>query len=777
VVWEADSLFGESQKQLSLAEAAPRAPRRKPAPVDHRPVPLANLDDWLDFAEALLGRQDVAADSLAGDFTSLSEMEEYEDKLESAFYMNMDPVYRLGERFPWLDMVEQIAADEGFFHWELRFASVFAKGGFDLQVGNPPWVRPRWVENPVLAEYEPWFELAEEPPAPEQQRRRTTLLADERVKKFYLYERTRQAGIDAFFSHAATYDLLVGTQPDLYRAFMIRTWRSIGLHGVVGLLHPDSHFGGDAERFLRVAAYQRLRIHGNFVNSGNRFFAPPISRTAQFGIHVYGDSKAIEFAHLSWLLDATELAKSLGFAEAGELPEGWNEDSGLPGVKYQGDWDARPHPARVIRVDPELLTTWRLVSGNEDQPVEQTKLLNPVTTNEQDAIAALGRVQRRLGEVDPRISRGYDEAGAKKDGIIRADLHDTTDWSEVILKGPQIGVATPFFKQPPETGTKGRPQDLTVLPDDALPRSEYSCVTDLETYRGEQDKWVDYQDGAEHRYTEFYRLFWREMTPHNTDRSLFPAIYPPGPAHIHAVRSLAMRSNRDTALVAGFWAAIPLDYMLRIAGIEHFDVAHARAMPAPDGSHHLASALLLRTLRLNCLTAAYGDLWAELYEDAWRDESWVVNWPNIASLGDVGLTWESSTPLRTEYERRAALVEVDALVAVWLGIAEEQLEAIYPARYPVLGDYEDATWFDAIGRKIAGNWNTYGTGQTKEHWEQFQRYLESPAKNPPPDGYMPPFYKADRIGEYRQAHGAFSKRLTAARTLPATTTGNGGTDE
>ena len=63
----------------------------------------------------------------------------------------------------------------------------------------------------------------------------------------------------------------------------------------------------------------------------------------------------------------------------------------------------------------------------------------------------------------------------------------------------------------------------------------------------------------------------------------------------------------------------------------------------------------------------------------------------------VGPTWERATPLRTEYERRAALVEIDALVAVWLGMTEEQLIAIYPARYPVLGDYEDVTWFDANG--------------------------------------------------------------------------------
>jgi hypothetical protein len=170
-------------------------------------------------------------------------------------------------------------------------------------------------------------------------------------------------------------------------------------------------------------------------------------------------------------------------------------------------------------------------------------------------------------------------------------------------------------------------------------------------------------------------------------------------------------------------------------------------------------------LRLNSLTVAYADLWSEVYEDNWRDETWAAAWPNMAPLGNVGPTWQRPTPLRTEYERRAALVEIDALVAVWLGITEEQLEAIYPARYPVLGDYEDVTWFDATGRKIAGNWNTFGTGQTKEHWEQLQAYNEDRDKNPPPNGYTPPFYKADRIAEYRQAHAAFSARLAAATTL------------
>ena len=89
------------------------------------------------------------------------------------------------ERFPWLDTVEEIAEDQGFFHWELRFAIVFADGGFDLQVGNPPWVRPSWDENGVLAELDPWFELQEKPPVPLHSARKAKLLSSERARKFF----------------------------------------------------------------------------------------------------------------------------------------------------------------------------------------------------------------------------------------------------------------------------------------------------------------------------------------------------------------------------------------------------------------------------------------------------------------------------------------------------------------------------------------------------------------------------------------------------------------
>ena len=43
-------------------------------------------------------------------------------------------------------------------HWELEFADIFAlNGGFDLIIGNPPWIKVEWNEQNVLSEKQPLF--------------------------------------------------------------------------------------------------------------------------------------------------------------------------------------------------------------------------------------------------------------------------------------------------------------------------------------------------------------------------------------------------------------------------------------------------------------------------------------------------------------------------------------------------------------------------------------------------------------------------------------------
>ncbi|MFE9922700.1 hypothetical protein ACFYQA_14240 [Streptomyces sp. NPDC005774] len=781
-----------------------------------RPViPLKTFADWLDFLEAVLGRDDPGDGSFLDGLDDLPVdealplLEAYERTLDGT--LGMDRVLNLPTRFPWLPVVEDIAGStekdiktedgHGFFHWELHFAHVFrgSSGGFDLQVGNPPWVRPDWDEGLALAEFDPWFQLSQKPSVLQWRERKADVLSRSGFLTSYLHDLVATTGTAEYLSNWVTYPLVAETRPNLYRSFMCATWAHMARSGTVGLVHPGSHFSGDGEARLREAAYTRLRVHADFMNQGNRFFPPPVGHASHFGVHIYGEKGEIRFDHLSWLVSVDALRLS-------EQDDGTAPD---PGVKYGGKWDERPHRKRIVQVDEDTLARWQRLTGDENQPVRQTRLLSPVSTAEADAIEALADYPLRLADFTPQISSGYNEKTAKDIGLIgysRPDEHGVLpqpgDWSEVILRGPQLGLANPMFKQPSQGGGEVLGLNPMVLADDAVPESEYVYVAEEAVYRAKQDKWIDSralgQLKASERevskarlavveargiapgevteeevegqlvellrrpYTEFYRVAWREMIAPDTERSLYVALLPPHAAHIDLVHSAAVRDSRLTALTAGFWAGLPVDYLLRTTGVGHLKKAPARRMPAPEVGHPLASALLLRSLRLNCLTSAYADLWGELYDPSWPGyEPWAVEWPNLQPLHEVGPVWERRTPLRTERARRAALVEMDALVAVWLGVSADALVAMYKSRFPIMQDFDAVTWFDANERKIAGVRHTYGFGQTKEHYQHLLAYQKG-ERSTPPDGYAAPFYKADREQEMRTAHAYFSKRLQGA---------------
>ncbi|MFF5667092.1 hypothetical protein ACFY7F_30305 [Streptomyces griseofuscus] len=836
---EADFLFPMAGDQIALSEEAvessadiqfgkvlkakPRRDNRKErVVVRRRPIiPLKDLDDWIDFLESMLGTGPVPESiTFASELDTLESLAEYENFVQDELGMDRrDPEMR----YPWMRVVRDIAEKQGFLHWELDFALAFAEGGgFDLQVGNPPWVQPQWKENAVLAEFEPWFMLTEKPPAAEKQRRRVAELAKAEVVTYALGEVTAMVTLADYLSASQVYPLISGTKPDLYRAFMCQMWDHTAAFGSTGLVHPDTHFTGVKEAALREAAYRRLRMHGDFVNAGNRFFPPPVGRSSHFGVHIYGTCGKIDFKHLSWLFAVDAL----------RLSEAHDGKGDAPGVKFDGDWDGRPHSKRVFRVTSDVLSHWQKLSGERNVPAEQARLLTPVSTAENPAISVLAGYPLRLGTL-PQITVGFDEGASKKPTYGPSGNQSLIDynknlkggedfyaasWGDVILKGPQIGVANPFFKQPSQGGGEVQGLNHLELSPDAVPESEYRRAADEVTYRNEQDRWLDHAElrrlrssdeeiqkvrlmlaeglscqseevsfesvdevfvkQATKPFTEFHRLAWRKMIAPDTERALYAALLPPKAAHVDGLFSLTMPTNEDTALVSGFWASLPLDYFLRTTNRSQLQFAGARSMPAPASGHPLAPALLLRTLRLNCLTTAYADFWKELHDSNWTDhEPWARPWPLMSTkLNDTTPTWQRDTPLRTEYARRAALVEIDALVAVWLGIDADTLITMYRARFPIMQDFDRVTWFDAAERKIAGDRYTYGHDQDKDHWKQFEKYMadpafkahqEDPASNsapqtPTPDGYTAPFYKANRETEMREAHAYFKKRLDEA---------------
>ena len=214
VTWAMDSLFGETPQQMSLAEAAPKRSRPKPKVVHRSPVPLANLDDWIDFAEALLGRQEVAADSLASEFTSLVRNGGVRGQTGVRLLHGHEPGRRLGERFPWLDTGREDrgrhrASSIGNSASHLCSPRVASISRSAIHRGCDRMGR----ESGVLAESDPWFKLAEKPAvrsATVGSRNSSPTVGCERL---WFWGRCHTGGVSAFVgSVAPTYPLLDGTQ-------------------------------------------------------------------------------------------------------------------------------------------------------------------------------------------------------------------------------------------------------------------------------------------------------------------------------------------------------------------------------------------------------------------------------------------------------------------------------------------------------------------------------------------------------------------------------------
>lgn len=61
---------------------------------------------------------------------------EYLDALERARSGSLKP-----DTYPWMAEASRLGRRKRFFHWELAFPEVFAEGGFDAVVSNPPYVK------------------------------------------------------------------------------------------------------------------------------------------------------------------------------------------------------------------------------------------------------------------------------------------------------------------------------------------------------------------------------------------------------------------------------------------------------------------------------------------------------------------------------------------------------------------------------------------------------------------------------------------------------------
>ncbi len=688
-------------------------------------------------------------------------------------------VEALIETFEWLEVATQVAERERFVHFDLIFADVMrARGGFDVIVGNPPWAKPSWNEGLVLADIDPYHRGLSATEA------KTVLgeaLENAKGVARFSQEYVSTKGAMAITSSEVMQPFAGGGSNNLYRCFIDLSFRLTAPEGYTALIHQDGHLGDPNSGEFRAHWYARTAKHFEFSNKMTAKVFAEVHHELKFSLNLYrGTVGDVNFEKFTHAFLPSQIEDS--YADKDGL-------SDLPGIKNEkGDWDTRGHRDRIMQIDRDALSVIHALSEEADVPVEQARFIQPFSARTLDVFeqmaqfpkldAAIPKKRMAGGEEVSLWQMGHDwnETTSQKDGSIKRETA-FRDAEAMVLQGPLFHVGNPLYKTPravSRTNADYDVIDLTYAPDYYLPRTNYGPAVEMAEYRRRMTRcrW-----DSTKMHSGFYRVAFRNMIALNGERSLISALIPPQITHIHKVESIACEDEKTVLSIQSISSSIPFDFLLKASGRGDLFATDIARWPFPD----VGDSCLHRTLRLNCLTSAYADLWNR-NAPYMQPMPWSADDPRLTleSLVEGPSNWDRRAGLRTEFTRRMALVEIDVLVAQALGLTLDQLIEIYGIYFPILQENEAGTWYDQQGRIVwtcskglpgvghlvqdnRGDWKSPGGAAWEAILASKRDELVSQAIDDTQPGgprevtrrFIGPFTRCDRVEDYKRAWAHF----------------------
>lgn len=735
------------------------------------------------------GQEDLFAPK-RGQFVFDSAEEESEIKAKTLNELlndeakHQEGVLKLGEGISEVDrfsVVERLANRYHFFHPMLEFLEVFwLRDGFDIICGNPPWLKLEFNDADIVAEKFP--EVAVRRMAAPDVRKKLDeyFKKDEEhhiqgslfLKDIYLEEENENVGSTAFMNAHCNYPLLVGQQTNLYKCVLENGFSLLSDKGFMGLLHPETVYDDPKGQPLRKEMYHRLAYHFQYQNAFNLF---EIGHREKYSSNIYGSYKdEISFENINNLFHPSTVDAC--FSHDGHGVCG--------GIKIEDTWNTTGHRDRIVHfTEPELRVLSAAFENGADW--ETTKLVSIHAKDIMDVLLKFSEFPNHVEKFCSNTTVDLDETGAVNDGIIeRKTFYPDIDAYEMVYNGPQIFVANPSYKTPRSSCVNKADFDtidLQTMSDDYIARSNYKPCLPLSEYKSLVKGFIIGQDADGNdvydNWIDYYKVGFRKMINLAGERSLICAVLPRRTAHINGVISTAFRSGYDTVDMAALCAAVPMDAYMKIMASQNLTSVRIQGFPLGiDNKYN--NALRVRALMLNCITKYYSELWKDVWSDSYKVETWSKQDTRFHAFSSLTENWTHNTPLRNYFERRQALVEIDVLTAMALGLSLENLETIYTIYFPVLQQNENDTWYDQEGKIVfTCSKGLTGVGLDRPKWNEIRgeqkdentflgasetyTHTIDPAKSELYGGqqqvFKAPYTRCDRIADYRKAWAHFEK--------------------
>ena len=666
----------------------------------------------------------------------------------------------LCKNIPRLGVVKEIVNSYRYLHWELEFADMFRENnGFDLILGNPPWKKVKWQENSLLGDLNAKI-MVKKLSAPRVSALRNELLTSNNIISLYFSAYEENTATLNYLNSTQNYSDLKGVQSDLYHSFLPQSWLISSSIGIIGFVHPENIYSDPDAGKIRSKLYKKLRLHLQFQNAKLLF---PIGERKKYSLNIYSNNETKDFYTIANLFDTKTIDESFNN----------NVHNQLDGIKDEnGNWNVLGHKDRILNISKEELMLFSKLYDEEGTNFHEARLPAIHSTQLISVLKKFSKINENFGNMKCQklTSQLFDETNAVNNGLIRRETRFPNRPIELIISGPHINNSNPMFKTPRRVCTEKAHYDVInteLITDRYLPRTNYCSELSISDYLNQMPKINEHTN-----YIDKYRLAFRKMLNIEGERTLISAIIPPMVAHINGIYSVYIEDLEKMIYFSALTSSIVYDFFIKITGKGNIYDNLANTLPIPKSKY--VTSLVIRALKLNSISEYYKEMWEETWKEESRKETWGKVDARLKNQTFINCKkkWDKSFAFRNHYERRQAMIELDVLSAMAIGLTLNELKIIYKIQFPVLKSYEKDTWYDKFGKIIfTNNKGLFGVGIERKQWNEVKDMKEGPVTKTYMDDtmlggpvertivYEAPFDRCDREKDYEEVWKNFEERF------------------
>lgn len=585
--------------------------------------------------------------------------------------------------------VADTAEEAHVLHWPIAFPAIWARGGFDVMLGNPPWERIKLQEQEFFASRAPEIAgapnaaargrmikaLAEaEPGSPEQQLHAA----------FEYAKRTAEAVSEFARSTGGRYPLTGRGDVNTYALFAEHFARSVNPHGRAGVIVPTG-IATDATTALFFAWLVEERRLARLVDFENRAgLFPAVDSRMKFALLTLGrDESEARFAF--FLTDPSQLAHR--------------------------DRSFVLTPEQIARINPNTKTAPVFRSRRDAELTAKIYEAAPVLIEEGRADGNPWDVSfARLFDMSNdsglfRTAAQLEEEGWRRDG---------TDWTRPPTHAPRPEAARPAQAAMDLDGSDTRSLPLASAEERMVPLYEAKMIHQMDhrwaTYDGDSARdatpaekadpdwepmpryWVAEREVDARLIAKGWRrawlMGWRDITNATNERTTIASVFPrTGSGDTLLIMLPGHGEVREVACTVANLASLSLDFVAKQkVGGTHLKYFTFKQFPILSPTFYTPERLAFVTPRVLELTYTSHALT-----------------PFARDLGHAG------PPFAWDEDRRALLrAELDAFYARAYGLTRDELRYILDPASVMGADYPSETFrvLKAKEERLYGEYRT-----------------------------------------------------------------------